>query len=333
MKLDDFDYALPPELIAQVPARSRTASRLLHLDGATGALRDLQFPDIVDHVSPKDLVVLNDTRVIKARLTGRKKSGGRVEALVERVLGPNEAFAQVRASHMPREGAGLLLDGGVEATVLERRGGFVRLRFEGCDDIFALLERHGAVPLPPYIDHAPDAEDETRYQTVYAKEPGAVAAPTAGLHFDEPLLAALRKRGVTTARVTLHVGAGTFQPVRDDDLAGHEMHSEWYRVPQETVDAIHAARERGGHVLAVGTTTLRALETAAAVHPSTGSGRTVQAGIGETRLFIMPGYRFRVVDRLLTNFHLPKSTLLILVAAFAGLENIRRAYRHAIERR
>jgi S-adenosylmethionine:tRNA ribosyltransferase-isomerase len=333
MKLSDFDYALPPELIAQTPSGERRSSRLLHLDGATGALRDLRFPDILDLVTPRDLIVLNDTRVIKARLLGRKKSGGRIEALVERILGRDEALAQMRASHMPGAGTGIVLDGGVEATVLERRGGFARLRFEGCDDVLALLERHGAVPLPPYIGHAPDAEDEARYQTVYAREPGAVAAPTAGLHFDDALLDALRERGIAMARITLHVGAGTFQPVREDDLDSHEMHSEWYRVPQATVDAIDAARERGGRVLAVGTTTLRALETAAAVHPSTGSGRTVPAGMGETRLFIVPGYRFKVVDRLLTNFHLPKSTLLMLVAAFAGLDNIRRAYEHAIAQR
>lgn len=325
MKLDDFDYPLPPELIAQAPPRERTASRLLHLDGATGVLRDLRFPDILEIVAPNDLVVLNDTRVIKARLAGRKKSGGRIEALIERVLGPDEALAQMRASHMPHEGSRIELDDGIEATVLERRGGFVRLRFEGCEDILALLERHGAVPLPPYIGHAPNAQDEARYQTVYAKEPGAVAAPTAGLHFDEALLDSLRARSVTTARVTLHVGAGTFQPVRADDLAGHEMHSEWYRVPQETIDAIRVTRERGGRVLAVGTTTLRALETAAA--------EGLHAGMGETKLFIIPGYRFNVVDRLLTNFHLPKSTLLMLVAAFAGLDTIRLAYEHAIRNR
>ena len=333
LRLSDFDYALPPELIAQVPALERRSSRLLHLDGASGALGDLEFPDILELVAPQDLVVLNDTRVIKARLLGRKKSGGRIEALIERVLGRDEALAQLRASHMPREGTGIVLDGGVEATVIERRGGFARLRFEGCDDVLALLERHGTVPLPPYIGHAPDGDDEARYQTVYAREPGAVAAPTAGLHFDEALLDELHARGIATARVTLHVGAGTFQPVREDDLASHEMHSEWYRVPQETVDAISATRERAGRVLAVGTTTLRALETAAAVHSSPGSRRTLQAGVGESKLFIMPGYRFRVVDRLLTNFHLPKSTLLMLAAAFAGLDNIRRAYRHAIAQR
>ena len=324
MKLQDFDYALPQELIAQVPARERTASRLLHLDGATGAVSDREFRDIIDLIAPEDVVVLNDTRVIKARLMGRKASGGRIEVLVERVLSANEVLAQVRASHMPAEGSRVEL-GALEATVLERSGGFARLRFEGCPDVLALLDRHGAVPLPPYITHAPDAADEARYQTVYAKEPGAVAAPTAGLHFDQALLDALRARGVAIAHVTLHVGAGTFQPVRSDDLAAHEMHGEWYRVPQETVEAIRAARSRGGRVLAVGTTTLRALESA-------GQGG-LQVAAGETKLFVVPGYRFNVVDRLLTNFHLPKSTLLMLVSAFGGLDNIRRAYAHAIAER
>jgi S-adenosylmethionine:tRNA ribosyltransferase-isomerase len=323
MKLEDFDYALPHELIAQAPAAERTASRLLHLDGASGALRDFQFRDVIDLIAHRDVVVLNDTRVIKARLLGHKATGGRIELLVERVLADDEALAQVRASHMPKAGSRIVLADEVEATVLECSGGFARLRFEGCDDLFALLERHGAVPLPPYIEHAPDAADEARYQTVYARERGAVAAPTAGLHFDEALLERLRVRGVRLAYVTLHVGAGTFQPVRSDDLAAHEMHSEWYRVPQETVDAIRRTREEGGRVLAVGTTVLRALESADDVH----------AGSGETKLFIVPGYRFRVVDRLITNFHLPKSTLLMLVSAFGGFDNIRRAYAHAIEKR
>ena len=325
MKLEDFDYDLPPELIAQMPAPARTASRLLHLDGATGALRDLRFPDILELISPQDVIVLNDTRVIKARLMGRKKTGGRFEALVERVLGPREVLAQMRVSHPPGPGAVLHIADAFEATVIERTGGFFRLRFEGGDDVLTLLERHGAVPLPPYIDHAPDVIDEARYQTVYAREPGAVAAPTAGLHFDDALLERLRARGNEVVYVTLHVGAGTFQPVRVSDLAQHEMHSEWFSIPQGTVDAITGARERGGRVVAVGTTTLRALETAGA------SG--LHAGSGETRLFVVPGYRFNVVDRLVTNFHLPKSTLLMLVSAFGGPGNIRRAYAHAVSQR
>ena len=325
MTLEDFDYDLPRELIAQSPSAERTASRLLHLDGATGELRDMRFRQIGDLIAPEDLVVLNDTRVIKARLTGRKKSGGKLEVLIERVLAHDEALVQMRVSHPPREGSTIILADSVEATVLERRGEFFRLRFEDCGDVFALLERHGAVPLPPYIAHAPDAGDEARYQTVYARQAGAVAAPTAGLHFDQALLQRVRDRGTKIAYVTLHVGAGTFQPVRSTPPAEHEMHSEWYDVPRETVDAISAARKTGGRVVAVGTTTLRALETAGATE--------LRPEVAETKLFIMPGYRFRVVDRLITNFHLPRSTLLMLVSAFGGLESIRRAYRHAIEKR
>jgi len=326
MRLDDFDFELPKELIAQFPAPQRTASRLLHLDGVTGAVSDRRFRDIVELVSPSDVMVFNDTRVIKARLAGRKKTGGKVEVLVERILAGDHAYAQVRASHPPREGSTLLLAGAIEATVIERRGEFFELRFENCSDVLTLLQKHGAVPLPPYISRPADAPDETRYQTVYAREPGAVAAPTAGLHFDEQLLDRLRHRGVRIAYLTLHIGAGTFQPVRTQNLAEHEMHSEWYQVPQATVDAIAQARQRGRNVIAVGTTCLRALETAAA-------GGALEAGYGETKLFVMPGYRFRVVDRLLTNFHLPRSTLLMLVSAFGGMDNIRRAYRHAIEQR
>jgi S-adenosylmethionine:tRNA ribosyltransferase-isomerase len=325
LKLDDFDYALPPELIAQTPAGERTASRLLHLDGATGAMRDLGFRDIVDLVGANDVLVLNDTRVIKARLPGRKTSGGRVEVLVERVIGANEAWAQMRVSHPPRPGESVLLADEITATVVQREGGFFRLRFEGCHDVFGMLERHGAVPLPPYIEHTPSSADEARYQTVYAREPGAVAAPTAGLHFDEPLLDALRAKGARVAYLTLHVGAGTFQPVRVDEIGEHRMHSEWYSVPQATVDAIAAARSAGGRVIAVGTTSLRALESAAA--------GGLRAGSGETDLFIVPGHEFRIVDRLVTNFHLPKSTLLMLVAAFGGMDNIRAAYRHAVGER
>jgi S-adenosylmethionine:tRNA ribosyltransferase-isomerase len=326
MRLDDFDYALPQELIAQFPPERRGASRLLHLDGATGALADRQFREIVDLVAPRDVVVLNDTRVIRARLAGRKKTGGRVEVMVERVLPGGEVLAQIGANHPTRVGSTLVLGDAIEATVLGRDREFFRLRFEGCGDALAVLERHGAVPLPMYITRPAGERDAERYQTVYAREPGAVAAPTAGLHFDPALLQALRGRGVAVVFLTLHVGAGTFQPVRAQDLALHEMHAEWYDVPQATVDAIGRARGRGGRVLAVGTTTLRALETAAA-------GGALKSGRGETRLFILPGYRFRVVERLLTNFHLPRSTLLMLVSAFGGMDNVRRAYRHAIEHR
>ena len=326
MKRSDFDYELPQELIAQVPAGERTASRLLHLDGGTGAFSDRRFREIAELVAPGDVMVFNDTRVIKARLVGRKKSGGRVEVMVERVLGHDEIRAQVGVNHPPRQGSALVLADAIEATVLERSGEFYRLRLEGCSDVFALLERHGSVPLPLYIARAAEESDAERYQTVYAREPGAVAAPTAGLHFDEAMLAGLANRGVVIAYLTLHVGAGTFQPVRVQDLAQHRMHSEWYQVPQATVDAINGAWGKGGRVLAVGTTTLRALESAAA-------GGDLKPGYGETRLFILPGYRFRIVERLLTNFHLPRSTLLMLVSAFGGVDNIRRAYRHAIESR
>jgi S-adenosylmethionine:tRNA ribosyltransferase-isomerase len=325
MRLSDFDYDLPEGLIAQVPAAQRTASRLLHLDGTSGAWRDREFTDLPQLVAPGDLMVFNDTRVIKARLAGRKKSGGSIEALVERVIGDGEAWAHVRASHAPREGAQLVIADTFDVRVMERRGDLFRLRFPPGVEVLDLLERHGAVPLPPYITHAPDASDEERYQTVFAREPGAVAAPTAGLHFDAAMIESLKARGARMAYVTLHVGAGTFQPVRVEDVAQHDMHSEWYHVPQATVEAIRETRGAGGRVIAVGTTSLRALETA-------GSGE-LTAGYGETKLFIVPGYRFRVVDRLVTNFHLPKSTLLMLVAAFAGLEHILAAYRHAVEAR
>jgi S-adenosylmethionine:tRNA ribosyltransferase-isomerase len=326
MRLDDFDYELPQDLIAQFPAGERGGSRLLHLDGGTDTLADRQFRDIAGLVAPGDVVVANDTRVIRARLVGRKQSGGRVEVMVERVLGANEVLAQIGANHPTRTGSTLYLADTLEATVLAREREFFRLRFEGCEDVHAALERHGSVPLPLYIARGAADSDRERYQTVYARERGAVAAPTAGLHFDQAMLDALQGKGVALAYVTLHVGAGTFQPVRVQDLAHHEMHAEWYHVPQATVDAINRARERGGRVLAVGTTTLRALESAAA-------GGALEAGRDETRLFILPGYRFRVVERLLTNFHLPRSTLLMLVSAFGGMDNVRRAYRHAIGER
>jgi S-adenosylmethionine:tRNA ribosyltransferase-isomerase len=321
----DFDYALPGELVAQHPAPERAGSRLLRL--SRDGLSDHRFVELPGFLAPGDVLVFNDTRVIKARLFGAKDSGGRVEVLVERVLGEREALAQVRASKPPREGARLRLAGVLEATVLGRDGDLFRLRFEGAESVLAALDRHGAVPLPPYIGRAPVDEDATRYQTVYARTPGAVAAPTAGLHFDEPLLDRLRAKGVALGFVTLHVGAGTFQPVRVRDIADHRMHREWYAIPPETAAAVAAARSRGGSVVAVGTTSLRALEAAA------GRDGTVGAGTGETELFITPGYAFRAVDRLITNFHLPKSTLLMLVAAFAGRERILGAYRHAIDRR
>ncbi len=285
-----------------------------------------QFSDLPKYFRAGDLLVFNNTRVIKARLLGRKMSGGAVEVLVERVLDEHHVLAHVRASKAPKPGGELLLAGELHVTMIERRGELFHLRFESNDNVLNLLERHGAVPLPPYIDHEPDAFDERRYQTVYAKEPGAVAAPTAGLHFDDQLLETLRTMGVQIVYVTLHVGAGTFQPVRVENLSDHVMHSEWYDVPVQTVAAIERAKTNGSRITAVGTTTLRALEGAAV------SG-ALQAGFGETNIFILPGFQFNVVERLITNFHLPKSTLLMLVSAFGGIENIRRAYAFAIEDR
>ena len=330
VQTSDFDYKLPPELIAQHPAAERAGSRLLHLDGAAGEFRGRMFRDLPQLVAPGDVLVLNDTRVIKARLLGRKASGGQVEALVERVLDHERVLAQLRASKPPRAGSRLEFANGAgnvnAAEVIGRHDQFFELRFIDCDDVFVWLERAGSTPLPPYINHSPVDDDDERYQTVYARVPGAVAAPTAGLHFDGTLLAALAARGAELAYLTLHVGAGTFQPLRNENLAEHHMHGECYSLPQATVNAIAAARHAGKRVLAVGTTSLRALESAAA-------DGELRAGDGETHLFITPGYRFRIVDRLLTNFHLPRSTLLMLVSAFAGMDNIRRAYQYAIEQR
>ncbi len=324
LTLDDFDYDLPRELIAQAPAPERAQSRLLRLAGKT--LSDHRFSELAQFLERGDLLVANDTRVIKARLFGAKASGGKIEALIERVTGEHEALAQIRASHAPQPGTRLAFDDALEAEVIERRGDLYLLRFHAQANVFELLERHGHVPLPPYIGHADGSDDRARYQTVYARHPGAVAAPTAGLHFDEPLLAQLRSAGVEFATLTLHVGAGTFQPVRVNNLAEHRMHAEHYDIPQATVDAVAKAHAAGRAVVAVGTTSLRALEAA------TQEGG-LRAGAAETDLFITPGYAFRVVDRLITNFHLPRSTLLMLVAAFAGLEPIRAAYRHAIAQR
>ncbi len=323
--LSDFDFALPPELIAQVPAPERTQSRLLHVDG--DRLTDLVFRDLPALLAPGDLLVMNDTRVIKARVFATKASGGRAELMIERVTGGAEAWAQVRASHAPTIGGRLLLPGGAQARVEARDDRFFLLAFEGTGPLHEWLERHGEVPLPPYIGRHAEAVDDARYQTVYARAPGAVAAPTAGLHFDDALFAALAERGVGRAFVTLHVGAGTFLPVQSEDLARHRMHTEWYTLPDATVDAIAATRARGGRVVAVGTTSLRALESAAR------SSGGLRGGAAETSLFITPGYRFQVVDRLITNFHLPRSTLLMLVSAFTGFAAIRTAYAHAIQER
>jgi S-adenosylmethionine:tRNA ribosyltransferase-isomerase len=321
LTLDDFDFDLPPELIAQHPLAERTASRLLHV--AREGLHDRAFGDLEQLVGPGDLLVFNDTRVVKARLLGVKPTGGRVEALIERAIEPTLALAMVRTSHRPQPGS-VFLFGGRRAVVEGRRDEFFLLRFDA--EVSQVMDECGHVPLPPYITHAADATDAERYQTVYAARPGAVAAPTAGLHFNEDLLARLRARGVGFATLTLHVGAGTFQPVRSTTLAEHRMHSEWFDISAAAADAVNATRARSGRIIAVGTTSLRALESA-------GRSGVLQSGADETRLFITPGYRFRMVDALVTNFHLPKSTLMMLVAAFAGLERIRAAYAHAIEQR
>ncbi|MFZ5502562.1 MAG: tRNA preQ1(34) S-adenosylmethionine ribosyltransferase-isomerase QueA [Pseudomonadota bacterium] len=323
MRTDNFDFELPERLIAQHPLAQRRASRLLRI--GKGKLTDAGFTDLPLVLREHDVLVLNDTRVLKARLFGNKATGGQVEVLVERVLSGREVLAQVRASKSPKAGSRLLLAESVRVLVLGREGEFFHLRFEGADTVDAVLARYGKLPLPPYITHAAGAEDEERYQTVFAREQGAVAAPTAGLHFDQAMLEELRARGVNIAYVTLHVGAGTFQPVRVENIADHRMHSERYTVPAETLTAIRQARLRGGRVVAVGTTSLRALESAA-------SDGELRAGSDETRIFITPGYRFNVVDVLLTNFHLPKSTLLMLVCAFGGMDNMLAAYRHAVER-
>jgi S-adenosylmethionine:tRNA ribosyltransferase-isomerase len=321
--LGDFDFALPPELIAQHPAAERSASRLLDGTGATPV--DRVFRDLPSLLQPGDLLVFNDTQVVKARLFGEKPTGGKLELLVERVLAGDEVVAHMKVSKKPPVGTVLRMDGGFSATLLGRwpdeDGPLFRLAFS--EDPHVLMERHGHVPLPPYITHADTAEDARRYQTVFAKNPGAVAAPTAALHFDEPLLAALAARGVQRASVTLHVGAGTFQPVKTVDIAQHRMHSEWYEVPATTQQAIAELRARGGRLVAVGTTTVRTLESWA---------RSGQAS-GDTDIFITPGFRFRQVDLLVTNFHLPKSTLLMLVSAFAGYEPMMQLYRHAVESR
>jgi S-adenosylmethionine:tRNA ribosyltransferase-isomerase len=327
MRTDDFDYFLPPELIAQFPPAVRGASRLLQLDGNSGELRHGQFRDLLDLVSAGDVMVFNDTRVIKARLFGEKSSGGKVEVMIERVVGEHDVLAMVRASKTPQPGSMFRLADAFEVKVIGRIDDLFHLRFESDETVFALLEKFGALPLPPYITHNPDEQDDERYQTVFAREPGAVAAPTAGLHFDDAMMVALKQKGVDIAYVTLHVGAGTFKPVRVENIAEHIMHSEWYEIPQITVDKIIQCNQRLTKVIAVGTTSLRALEGSALKHGK------LTAGVGETNIFITPGFQFKVVDRLLTNFHLPKSTLLMLVSAFAGVENIRRAYAEAIAQR
>jgi S-adenosylmethionine:tRNA ribosyltransferase-isomerase len=398
MRKSDFHYHLPTELIAQHPVSPRSASRLLVLDGATGGCRDAQFTDLPSLLRAGDLLVFNDTRVIPARLFGTKDTGGRVEVLIERILGnrsaavpdaalppasmqsslrcstsaihgvvdEHRALAQVRASKPPKPGSGISLDGGVEARVEGRHGDFYELTFVADEPLWKILDRIGHMPLPPYISRADESNDTERYQTIYARHHGAVAAPTAGLHFDEAMLARLKELGVESAYVTLHVGAGTFQPLRVEDIRAHRMHKEFFRIDQTACDRINAAKAAGRRVIAIGTTVMRVLETAAqrklnslslegegggegvaatrrfAPHPTLSpEGRgiaetgfcSIEPYEGETDIFIYPGYRFQVADALLTNFHLPESTLLMLVCAFGGTEQVLNAYRHAVEQK
>lgn len=325
--VDDFDFDLPPELIAQQPTASRSSSRLL--DGRSAQPTDRRFSDLPGLLQAGDLLVCNDTKVVKARLFGAKPSGGKLEMLIERVLPEGEVLAHMKVSKKPPVGTELLMDGGFRAVLLgrwpEAQGPLFRLALKGeaGEDPFTLMERHGHVPLPPYIEHADSPEDESRYQTVFARHPGAVAAPTAALHFDQGVLDGLQESGVQRASVTLHVGAGTFAPVKVKELSEHRMHSEWYDIPPSTLDAIAATQAKGGRVIAVGTTTTRTLESWAR------DGRTR----GDTDIFITPGFEFKVVNALITNFHLPRSTLMMLVSAFAGYDRIRSLYRHAIKQR
>lgn len=326
MKKSDFTFDLPPELIAQEPLAERSASRLLLLDAGMKSMQDRQLRELPELLRAGDLLVFNDTRVLPARLFGRKESGGAVEILVERLTGSHEATVQLGVSKKPKEGAAIELADGTLARVLGRDGEFFRLRFESGESLENLLLRLGRMPLPPYIERTPDAVDSERYQTVFAREPGAVAAPTAGLHFDAALLDRLAEKGIESGHVTLHVGAGTFQPMRAERLEDHVMHREWLNVGASLVDRIRQTRKRGGRVIAVGTTVVRALESAS--HEG-----ELRPFAGETQIFIFPGYRFTSIDGLLTNFHLPESTLLMLVSALAGREFILDAYRHAVEQR
>lgn len=327
MNIADFDFELPENLIAQHPPAERGSSRLLVALPKMPTFQDALFVDVLDYIQKGDVLIFNNTKVMKARLFGQKLSGGKIEALIERVLDMHTALAHIRSSKSPKPGMELIFEGDVRAVMLERVGELFCLKFEGAQSVYELLEKNGHLPLPPYIERAADDNDDSRYQTVYAKYQGAVAAPTAGLHFTETMLNRLREKGVEMAEVTLHVGAGTFQPVRVDNIAEHKMHREWFEVSAETVHLIERVKARGNKVWSVGTTSMRALESAARE-----TGR-LKAGQGDTDIFITPGFHFNVVDRLITNFHLPKSTLLMLVSALSGVEHIRQVYRHAIEQK
>jgi len=322
MKTSDFNFDLPDELIARYPAEERSASRLLQLDGVTGALTDGTFKDVLSFLQPGDLLVFNNTRVIPARLFGEKETGGKVEMLLERLLENNEALAHVKASRSPKPGQ-VLKVAGVDVQVVGRQGNLFHLAFDTEGTVLELLDQAGHMPLPPYMEREDNEFDRERYQTVYAEKPGAVAAPTAGLHFDDALLEQIRAKGIRTEFVTLHVGAGTFQPVKVDDVTTHEMHAEYIEVSQQVVDAVKQTRANGGRVVAVGTTSVRSLESASM------SGE-IAAFQGDSRIFIYPGYRFRSVDAMITNFHLPESTLIMLVSAFCGKDHTMAAYEHAV---
>ncbi len=328
MLVSDFQFDLPDELIARYPMPERSASRLLMLDGNTGDTRHGHFRDVLDLVNPGDLLVFNNTRVIPARMFGQKASGGKLEILVERILDDHSVLAHVRASKAPKPGTQILLDNGFSAEMVARHDALFELHFAGDLPVLDILNQIGHMPLPPYIDRPDENSDKERYQTVYNQRPGAVAAPTAGLHFDEPLLAALREKGVDFAYVTLHVGAGTFQPVRVERLEDHQMHSEYAEVSADVVEKINAARARGNRVIAVGTTSVRSLETAA--QASLKAGKPLSPFFGDTSIFIYPGYQYQVVDALITNFHLPGSTLIMLVSAFAGYDHVMNAYQEAV---
>jgi S-adenosylmethionine:tRNA ribosyltransferase-isomerase len=323
MQKSDFNYDLPEHLIAQQPLAERRASRMLRLNRRNGAVEDDVFENFINHITPLDLLVFNDTRVIPARLFGKKTTGGRVEILIERITGFSTALAHIRASKSPKPGSCLELEQGFTCEVTARQNDLFELKLQGDIELAEVLDQIGHIPLPPYIERSDNINDHERYQTVFAQQKGAVAAPTAGLHFDEQMLDQLKNKGVDQAFVTLHVGSGTFQPVRVDDLAQHHMHSEFYRVTDTVVKQVEQAKQRGGRVIAIGTTAVRALESASQ------SGRLLP-GSGDTQLFITPGYTFKTVDALLTNFHLPESTLLMLIAAFAGYDQVMSAYQHAI---
>lgn len=326
MRVSDFTFELPDELIARFPLETRSASRLLCVNGNSGELQHRQFTDLTELLRPGDLLVFNDTRVIPARLFGQKASGGKIEVLIERLQGDQRALAHIRASRAPKLGSRLLLEGGIEADVLGRQENLFVLQFDLHGDLLVALEAHGHMPLPPYMQRDDQQSDRERYQTVYNRKPGAVAAPTAGLHFDQPLLDKLKALGVETAFVTLHVGAGTFQPVKVDRVEDHHMHAEYIDVPESVCEAVRAARARGGRVVAVGTTSVRSLESAS-------QNGEIQPFCGDSTIFIYPGYHFRSIDALITNFHLPESTLLMLVSAFAGYDHIKASYAEAIERK